>query len=298
MIESKLSYIKIGSKIIVESTLAVAKDKLDAGTYKLLHDPYKDMLVFEVIDFKNDKILPLPSDEYEKVVNKMGLFMSEGAKLKFKKLEYLYKRGVLLYGEPGTGKTIITTRITQKAVEEYNAICLFVENVRAIKKAYEFLNKSQPDQLLVVVFEEFDRLADEDEEDLLLLLDGQTQRDNVIFLATTNYIDRIPKRLRRPGRMSTVIEVGYPSFKVRESYLAQKLGKNFELLAEWSEKTEGLTIDELKEVVQSVYILEEDIDETVERLIETRTFDEKNKEGLLSTSRKYAKLAKKFSREE
>lgn len=276
--ESKLSYIKVGEKVIVESTLATAKETLDSGTYKLIYDAYKDILIFEIIKFKNDKILPLPSEEYEKVIGKMGLFMSEEAKSKFKELDYLYKRGVLLYGEPGTGKTIITTRITQKAVEDYNAVVLFVEDVSAVKKAYEHLNKSQPDQLLVLVFEEFDRLAKEDEEDLLLLLDGQTQRNNVIFLATTNFIDKIPKRLRRPGRMSTVIEVGYPNAKVRESYLKQKLGDSFSLLSEWSEKTKGLTIDELKEVVQAVYILEEDLDETVKRLIDTRTFGDGEEE--------------------
>jgi len=179
-----------------------------------------------------------------------------------------------------TGKTIITTRITEKAVQDYNAICLFVENINALKKAYEFLNESQPEQLLVVVFEEFDRLAEDSEEDLLLLLDGQIQRDSVIFLATTNHLDKIPPRLYRPGRMSSVIEVNYPTEVVRRAYFENKLGKNFKHLSEWVEKTEGLSVDELKEIVQAVYILNENLEETIERLVNTRSEKdyEKNEE--------------------
>jgi SpoVK/Ycf46/Vps4 family AAA+-type ATPase len=155
-------------------------------------------------------------------------------------------------------------------VSNNNAICLFVDNISALKKAYEHLNQSQPDQLLVVVFEEFDRLAEEDEEDLLLLLDGQIQRNNVIFLATTNYFDEIPKRLIRPGRMSSVVCVAYPSREVRYSYFEQKLGKNFNDLELWSDRTEGLTVDELKEIIQAVFILNENLEETIDRLVSTR----------------------------
>lgn len=271
MVKTKTSFIRIGNRIIVETSPAIAKDKLEAGTYTLLYDPYKGTFAFEEINFKNDSILPLPSPEFEKVINQMSLFMSQNVKDKFKEFGYLYKRGILLHGNPGTGKTIITTRITEKAVKDYNAICLFVENIAALKKAYEFLNQSQPDQLLVIVFEEFDRLAEDSEEDLLLLLDGQIQRDSVIFLATTNHLNKIPPRLYRPGRMSSVIEVNYPTDKVRQAYFETKLGKNFKYLSEWVEKTEGLSVDELKEIVQAVYILNEDLEETIERLLTTRS---------------------------
>lgn len=268
--KTKLSYIKIGSKVMVETSPAIAEDLLASGTYRLHYDPYKDILLFDEVHFKNDIILPLPSKEYDKVVKQMQLFMSEDVKNKFKDLGYLYKRGVLLQGPPGSGKTILASRITQYAVESHNAVCLFVENIGALKKAYEYLNQSQPDQLLVVIFEEFDRLAKHNEEDLLLLLDGQIQRNNVIFLATTNYLENIPKRLYRPGRMSSVIEVGYPGEEVRRSYFVRKLGEDFVDLELWTEKTEGLSVDELKEVVQAVYILSEDLEETIQRLIDTR----------------------------
>lgn len=278
ILKTKLSYIKIGSKVMVETSPAIAEEILASGTYRLHYDPYKDILLFDEINFKNDKILPLPSKEFDKIVNQMKLFMSESVKNKFNDLGYLYKRGVLLQGPPGGGKTVLTNRITEYAVNSHNAVCLFVESVSALKKAYTYLNQSQPDQLLIVIFEEFDRLAENDEDDLLLLLDGQVQRNNVIFLATTNYLDRIPKRLYRPGRMSSVIEVGYPDENVRRSYFINKLGENFEHLDLWSEKTVGLSVDELKEVVQAVYILNEDLDETIQRLIETRSAEEDKKQ--------------------
>jgi SpoVK/Ycf46/Vps4 family AAA+-type ATPase len=269
-VKTKLSYIKIGSKVIVETSPAIATDTLASGIYKLFYDGMKDILLFDEVTFKNDKILSLPSKEYMTIINQMELFMSDETRKKFDDLDFLYKRGVLLYGPPGSGKTILVNRIVEHAVTKNKAICLFVDNISALKKAYEHLNQSQPDQLLVVVFEEFDRLAQEDEEDLLLLLDGQIQRNNVIFLATTNYFEEIPKRLVRPGRMSSVVCVTYPSRDVRYSYFKQKLGEKFKDLDLWSDRTEGLTVDELKEIIQAVFILNEDLEETIERLLNTR----------------------------
>jgi SpoVK/Ycf46/Vps4 family AAA+-type ATPase len=125
----------------------------------------------------------------------------------------------------------------------------------------------------MVVFEEFDRYIEYSEHELLSLLDGQNQKENIIYMATTNFIDKIPARIRRPGRMSTLIEVKAPIAEARKVFIQNKCGNVLNHLSpenmdELVAATDGLTIDELKEFLQSVVIFKEDPDVVLARLKE------------------------------
>jgi SpoVK/Ycf46/Vps4 family AAA+-type ATPase len=106
---------------------------------------------------------------------------------------------------------------------------------------------------------------------LLQLLDGNTQFDNVVTIATTNYPQILEKRFTcRPSRFNLVIEYKKPNDEVRRSYITMKLKdagfdvestkvkKDIERLVG---KTEGYTFDFVKEVIQGIYV--DQIDEKV-----------------------------------
>lgn len=61
-----------------------------------------------------------------------------------------------------------------------------------------------------------------------------------------------------------------PSIKARRHYLANKLGADFEHLELWSKETKQFTIDDLKEVIQSCYLIGEPFKKVVERLRKTK----------------------------
>jgi SpoVK/Ycf46/Vps4 family AAA+-type ATPase len=84
-----------------------------------------------------------------------------------------------------------------------------------------------------------------------------------MYIATTNYIDKIPARVRRPGRFSSVIKVGFPNAKARAHYLSTKL-KDKAMIASIVERTDGFSIDELKEVVRGVYCMGKDLDSYIQ----------------------------------
>jgi hypothetical protein len=134
-----------------------------------------------------------------------------------------------------------------------DGIILFNPEPTLLKRVFEYLNKTQPETLIMVIFEELDVLIKDYESDLLNLLDGEIQRNNVIYLATTNFIKKIPNRLKRPGRFSTVLEVQYPSEEARLHYLNIKLPNNDNSFL--AKSTNGLSIDELKEVIVSTECL-------------------------------------------
>lgn len=232
-----------------------------------------------------DEIIDLPSDEYTRVVSELEFFLNPETKKKFQQTGFLYKRSALLYGAPGTGKTMIVQRVMREVITR-GGIVLFINDPRTLKYAYNVLDDLQPDTTVLTIFEEIDSLIDYYEDSAFLsILDGEIQKNNVMYLATTNYIEKIPGRLLRPGRFSSVIEVKYPNAEARRAYFKLKLG-TFTDLDMWVEKTENLSVDELKEVVQSVYIFNNDLDETVERILQTKGMSairsEKQKQGIMS----------------
>ncbi len=172
----------------------------------------------------------------------------------------------MLHGLPGTGKSCIANRVAKKVVEAGNVV-LFSPHPALLGKAFAALDDLQPEQTVMVIFEEIDDMIRRGmESKLLVLLDGQVQKDRVIYLATTNYLDQIPKRLYRPGRMSSVIEVGFPEADARQAYLAHKLGADHTEIPALTEATSGFSIDEVKEVVQSVFLLGNSLDSIIARI--------------------------------
>lgn len=265
------SFMEVGDKIhITPNGGGSVHYKLPPGIYAVHHDPNFGRSWFQKFSIVNDAILDLPSPEYHKMTSEMQHFLKPETKVKFNKMGYLYKRSALLHGAPGTGKTCIVNRIVRDVVNS-KGIVLYADDVDLLRIGLLTLSDTQPDDLVMVIFEEFDKLAKRSESDLLTILDGQEQKSNVMYLATTNYLERIPKRLYRPGRFSSVIEVKYPIPEARRMYLESKLGADYAGLEKWVEVSEGLSVDELKEMIQSVELLGQDLTATVARLRDTRS---------------------------
>lgn len=258
------NFVQYNNKFVANSSVKGEVASLPPGIYTIHFDPRQGILWFQETTVLSDQILNLPSAEYEQVVKEINLFLEPTTKESFKKYGYIYKRSTLMHGLPGTGKTVITQRLVRDVIDK-KGIVLYVDNPKLLGLAYDALKDICPDVLTMVVFEEFDRMAARFETDLLSILDGEIQKDNVVYLATTNYIDKIPARLRRPGRFSTVIEVHYPTLEARLFYLENKLFGDSRAKS-LAERTEGLSIDELKEVIQAHVILKQPLDYVLGRI--------------------------------
>jgi len=218
---------------------ARAYTKLQPGVYTTHFNAMSGDFWFEEFNNNHDKIIDLPSPEYQKLTKEMTTFLHPETRAKFDEKGFLYKRSALLYGNPGTGKTVLVNRIIQEVIKN-GGVVLFSQDPRLLPKAYSVLDDLQPDTITMVVLEEFDTIIRQYGESILLnLLDGEIQKQNVMYLATTNYLGKIPKRMIRPGRMSSVIEVKYPNTQCRQQYFSLKMGKDFKDLNQWVEKTNG-----------------------------------------------------------
>ena len=266
------SFTRHGNKLIANHDVGEYMTKIQPGIYTPHIDTQRGIFWFQDSNVLSDEILNLPSREYKQVVREMNTFLTPEKRQMFQDHGYVYKRSALLHGAPGTGKTCIVQRLVRDVIDR-QGIVLYIDDPRVLEYAYSVLQDVSPNTFTLVVFEEFDRMAERYETVLLSLLDGEVQKDNVIYLATTNYIEKIPARLRRPGRFSSVIEVRYPNKAARQYYLNAKL-KDKSLVKSLTAKTKGLSIDELKEVIQASVILDQELEYVLNRIKANRDIGE------------------------
>lgn len=120
------------------------------------------------------------------------------------------KRGVLLEGPYGTGKSL-TARQTARVASQNGWTFLQVTNVKALKYALMFAKMYQP---CVIFAEDIDRITgsrNDGANDLINDIDGVVgKNDEIITVLTTNFADKIDKAMLRPGRLDAVISLRPP----------------------------------------------------------------------------------------
>jgi SpoVK/Ycf46/Vps4 family AAA+-type ATPase len=243
--------------------------KLPPGVYTL-EETSQGQIFFKSASFLSDDIVDLPSKAYLDTVEEIQRFLKPETKKLFKDWGFVYKRSSLLWGVPGTGKTCIVNQISKRVIE-MGGVVLFNPDPRILKSGYEIFDDLQPDSLIMVVFEELEKLIDRYESHLLNILDGETQKDNIVYLATTNFIDKIPERIKRPGRFSAITEVTVPDAACREHFLKVKGVKDSLQLEKLVKITNGYTVDELKEVLLATMCLDISLKEITSRISKNKT---------------------------
>lgn len=125
------------------------------------------------------------------------------------------KRGILLEGPYGTGKTL-TASATATVCKEHGWTFIYLKDVMRLADAYTFAAKYQP---AVIFAEDLDQVIMGDDEDAVNkkvkeiqnAMDGiETKGIEVITVLTTNHVERITLAMLRPGRLDTVVSVRAP----------------------------------------------------------------------------------------
>ena len=151
----------------------------------------------------------------------------------FKKVGITPPKGILLYGEPGTGKTLLakavaaSTNSTFIEVVGSELVQKFIgEGAKLIKEIFEFARKKAPS---IVFIDELDSLAARRIEvgtsgerevnrtfmQLLAELDGFKPLDNVKIIGATNRKDILDPAIVRPGRLDRILNIPLPNKEAR-----------------------------------------------------------------------------------
>ena len=238
--------------------------ELDSGIYKI--NSTMEGINFEIHEVHTDQLLTFKDPRYNQIVNEIQTFWGLGEN--FKKMGMTHKRGVLLYGKPGCGKSCLLKQIMEGAVSDGN-IVLIVKDPYTLVKGLKELKEVESSRKVLIVFEDIDEaIRHGGERPILELFDGDSQSNNVLYLATTNYVDQLPERMLRANRFDRKIEVGNPPREGRKAYFEHKLKgiENDARILELSDKTDGFTFAQLREFVVATYCLKQNEDEVIKRL--------------------------------
>lgn len=205
---------------------------------------------------RSDEWLTFRDSLISNVLEEINKFWSTGDV--FKQYGFLQRRGYLLYGPPGTGKTVLVKQIIDRIVKDRGIVILSNVPPSMVSKALQYLNKIEPSRQIVCVYEDIDAIiARWGEAELLALLDGEDSTDHVLNIATTNYPEKLDKRIiSRPRRFDRIIKISYPDAEMRKFYFKHKMPDISDVeLNDWVKNTDEFTFAALTELVISVKCL-------------------------------------------
>jgi hypothetical protein len=201
-------------------SVGVAREALESGFYRPVMTQMG--VAIQRMQLQTDLIIRLPDSQSNAVVDEIKKF--SGLARNFKERGLLHKRGVLLWGPPGSGKTCTIQQILDLLVNQHKGIALQVENPEMSVQALQMIRRVEPKRQIVAIMEDIDALISRyGESQYLALLDGESQVDNIVYVATTNYPESLDKRfVDRPSRFDTIRWIGMPSEEARRAYLKAK----------------------------------------------------------------------------
>lgn len=199
---------------------------------------------------------PFESETNEEILNTVDEFFKPEIRETINKLGYIHKLGILLHGIAGTGKTSLLTYIANQLVEKYNAIVFFCNDGNTLGTAMGLASQAREiqDNPIIFIGDEFERFANSAESEMKNFLDGKDSVENTLFLASTNYIEKVPDTLKkRPSRFRLVVEIKgieskeamFKATKIISDKISPSLFTDEEIIALYEDKS-SVTLDEIK----------------------------------------------------
>ena len=241
-------------------------DKIPSGAYKVIWK--RDDWRVVSVPINTDELYSFSNDITSKLIEETQLFWNKTETYANNKIAH--KRGILLCGEPGCGKSAIITMLVAQIIKQ-DGIVFIVNTPQEFNNLMETLSgiirNIEPERPIITVIEDVDQLIKNMNGDWQILdfLDGKNSINHHLVILTSNDTTDLSNALLRPSRIDMAIEIPSPNDTIRKEYFSKK-GVSDELLDEFVSKTKDMSFAELKEVFIGTQILGKPLDRVIEQI--------------------------------
>lgn len=225
-------------------------DKKKAGGYEL--DYKEESFANSEMKMKSDELFDFNSPaalEFRRMVKDFY-----DSRKRVESLNLLHKKGILVMGPPGSGKsTLIHQEIERLKAEGH--VAFMSQSPYRLRECIRSFREKEPDREIMVVIEDIDEVVRySGEHEILEMMSGINAPDHVLFVATANNPERLSAKLRRPGRLGYDITVPNPNADMRQRYLIMKSEAKMSLpqVNKIVQLSEGMSFGHLREIIVSV----------------------------------------------
>ena len=203
-----------------------------------------DGIIFEVPDIKFDDIVG--HETVKKRLKETAFFLKNPKKIKEKGIDL--PKGMLLYGKPGTGKTMLAKALANEASLPFlSATGTDLLNIEKMEKIFDLAKEYAPS---IIFIDEFDSIGSRNSSQrdifvnkLLSKINGFNDEEEIFVIAATNYPEKIDPAILRPGRIDLHFEIQSLDKKARK-YFIEKIINHFDTKGEFDiDKLVVLTTD-------------------------------------------------------
>lgn len=248
----------------IEGSDPILIKSIPAGSYTARNSP-RGIYISPVL-FCGDHIVPIESPQVDQLKREIADFFDDTITSRLAENGISHRRGIILYGEPGTGKTSIVRSLVPYIISR-NAIVILDPNPYELRsEIIPAIRQCDNNRHIVVIWDDFDRGLRQN-SGLLQLLDGTSSPDHLLVVCTTNHINSIPDRLRnRPSRFGLILEIPRLNYVSRLQFVASKYpGISKDVADSLISITANQELDHLHEVCK-LHLMGYTISEIVDRI--------------------------------
>jgi hypothetical protein len=248
-------FLKQGNRFIqTDKANLDIKETLPGGTYALKYEMPGPGFFYERIDD-----FTIPQKKYGDVLKNTSRIIQT-----FENRESA--TGILLAGEKGSGKTLLAKNLSYELIK--CGLPTIVINTSFVGESFNTFIQ-QLDQPAVILFDEFEKIYDEEEQEKLLTLFDGVYPSKKLFILTTNNEWKIDKHMRnRPGRIYYMLSFKGLTADFVEEYAQENLKNQSNLgsVMTLSSLFETFNFDMLKALIEEMNRYDEPAHESIQML--------------------------------
>ena len=248
-------------------------DRLEKGMYNL--QVRGGGLAPTVISFARNldytKGVVINEGIFKEVRDSLNDFFTEEMVAARNSLDMKHKLGLMLNGDPGTGKTFLAGQLAEELCQKYDGVGILATQAQDYSDLIDGIRADDPNRLIILIIDEFEKTFRSYDTALLSFLSGAREKDNTIIIATVNDADDLPRFITdRPSRFEKVFEFSFKDDIVLASTAKSMIPDeykdkiNSEVLLENLKKHPKMSIDKMRHIIRDIIAAQIKLEKTGE----------------------------------